>query len=387
MSKLNDLINELCPNGVEYKRIGDIASVLRGKRLTKDKLSDDNEYPVFHGGLEPLGFYSQHNREAQMTMIINVGASAGTVGYSDSKFWSSDGCYCISHNDYAIPRYIYIALSCKQPYLVSKVRKAGIPTLDAKVVENVSIPVPPLEVQREIVRVLDSFTLLTAELTAELTARKKQYDYYRNELIKEKEHYPLVKLGSFASISRGGNFQKKDFVEEGFPCIHYGQMYTHFGMATDTVLKFIPKGVFEQSKKAVQNDIVMAVTSENVEDVCSCTAWLGKDDIAISGHTAIIHHNQNPKYLSYYFHTEHFFNQKKKLAHGTKVIEVTPNSLNDILIPLPTIEEQDRIVAILDRFDELCISISTGIPSEIKARQKQYEYYRDKLLSFKELGA
>jgi type I restriction enzyme S subunit len=128
----------------------------------------------------------------------------------------------------------------------------------------------------------------------------------------------------------------------------------------------------------------MAVTSENVEDVCSCTAWLGNEPIAVSGHTAIIHHNQNAKYLSYYFHTEHFYKQKTKLAHGTKVIEVTPDKLNDIVVPLPSLEEQERIISILDRFDSLCTDITNGLPAEIAARQKQYEYYRDKLLTFKE---
>ena len=175
-------------------------------------------------------------------------------------------------------------------------------------------------------------------------------------------------------------------MEEGYPCIHYGQMYTHFGIAASEVIKFLDKNEYDKSKHAVKNDIVMAVTSENVEDVCSCTAWIGEDEIAVSGHTAIIHHNQNAKYLSYYFHTEHFFKQKKKLAHGTKVIEVTPDRLLDIIIPLPSLEEQDRIVGLLDRFDELCKTISEGLPAEIEARQKQYEYYRDKLLSFKEKG-
>ncbi|WP_278887244.1 restriction endonuclease subunit S [Faecalimonas umbilicata] len=198
--------------------------------------------------------------------------------------------------------------------------------------------------------------------------------------------YAPVKLDDIATIVRGGNFQKKDFVEEGKPCIHYGQMYTHFGIAANKTITFVSDEVFAKSKTAKPGDIVMAVTSENVEDVCSCTAWLGDEEIAISGHTAIISHNQNAKYLSYYFHTAMFFNQKKKLAHGTKVIEVTPSKLGDIEIFLPTIEEQERIVGILDRFDSLCNSIAEGIPAEIDARQKQYEYYRDKLLSFQKMN-
>ena len=142
-----------------------------------------------------------------------------------------------------------------------------------------------------------------------------------------------------------------------------------------------------KSKRAECNDIIMAVTSENIEDVCKCVAWLGNSEVAVSGHTAIIKHSQNAKYLSYYFHTKHFFNQKVKLAHGTKVIEVTPSKLTDILIPLPTLKEQQKIVDILDRFDKLCNDISEGLPAEIEARKKQYEYYRDKLLTFKEKTA
>ena len=160
-------------------------------------------------------------------------------------------------------------------------------------------------------------------------------------------------------------------------------MYTHFGVHTNQTIKCVSEDIFNKSKCAVPGDIVMAVTSENVEDVCSCTAWLGNEPVAISGHTAIIHHNQNAKYLSYYFHTEHFYKQKARLAHGTKVIEVTPDKLHDIIIPLPTLREQERIVAILDRFDTLCNDLTSGLPAEIEARQKQYEYYRDKLLAFR----
>ena len=127
----------------------------------------------------------------------------------------------------------------------------------------------------------------------------------------------------------------------------------------------------------------MAVTSENVEDVCKCVAWLGNENIAVSGHTAIIHSTQNAKYLAYYFCTSMFFEQKKRYIHGTKVIEVTPSDLANIVIPLPTIEKQKEIVEILDKFDSLCNDLSAGLPAEIEHRQKQYEYYRDKLLNFK----
>lgn len=186
------------------------------------------------------------------------------------------------------------------------------------------------------------------------------------------------KLGEVATISRGGSFQKKDFCEDGVPCIHYGQIYTRYGLFADKTLTFISEDAAKKQKYAVKNDIVMAVTSENIDDVCKCVAWLGDDEIAVSGHTAIIHHTLSPKYLCYYFHTAMFYAQKKKLAHGTKVIEVTPDKLADITIPVPPIEVQTEIVKILDNFTELSAELS----AELTARKKQYEYYRDLLLDF-----
>lgn len=196
--------------------------------------------------------------------------------------------------------------------------------------------------------------------------------------------YAPVLLGEIATVTRGGSLQKKDFCEDGCPCIHYGQIYTRYGISATETLTFVNEAVFERSKKAAPGDIVMAVTSENVEDVCKCVAWLGDEDIAVSGHTAIIHHTQNAKYLAYFFHTSVFAKQKERLAHGTKVIEVTPDKLTGIVVPLPDATEQERIVGILDRFDALCNDITEGLPAEIEARRQQYEYYRDKLLTFKE---
>lgn len=190
------------------------------------------------------------------------------------------------------------------------------------------------------------------------------------------------KLGEVATISRGGSFQKKDFCEDGVPCIHYGQIYTRYGLFADKTLTFISEDAAKKQKYAVKNDIVMAVTSENIDDVCKCVAWLGDDEIAVSGHTAIIHHTLNPKYLCYYFHTAMFYAQKKKLAHGTKVIEVTPDKLTDITIPVPPIEIQVEIVKILDEYSTSVTALQQELENELTARKKQYEYYRDLLLDF-----
>ena len=191
------------------------------------------------------------------------------------------------------------------------------------------------------------------------------------------------KLGEIATISRGGNFQKKDFLTEGVPCIHYGQIYTKYGLFTDKTFTFISEECAKKQKMAQPNDIVMAVTSENIEDVCKCLAWLGDEPAAISGHSAIIHHNQNAKYLVYYFHSQMFFAQKRKLAHGTKVIEVTPDALVDITLPLPPIEVQREIVRMLDSYTESVVELQRQLTAELTARKTQYAYYRDKLLQYK----
>ena len=190
------------------------------------------------------------------------------------------------------------------------------------------------------------------------------------------------KLGEIASISRGGHLQKKDFVDNGIPCIHYGQIYTKYGLSADKTFTFVSEESAQKQRYAETNDIIMAVTSENLDDVCKCVAWLGKEKVAVSGHTAIIHHSQNAKYMSYYFHSAHFQIQKNKLAHGTKVIEVTPSKLVNAVVPVPPLEVQREIVRILDGLTEYAEKLKAELNVEITARKKQYEYYRDKLLTF-----
>ncbi len=186
------------------------------------------------------------------------------------------------------------------------------------------------------------------------------------------------KLGEIATIERGNGLQKSDFKPSGIPCIHYGQLYTKFNTSADSVLTYVSEETAKSLKRLHKGDILMAVTSENVEDVCRCIAWLGDGDVVVGGHTAIIRHTQNPKYLAYWFQTEDFFLQKKRLAHGTKVIEVTPKTLESITIPLPPLEIQREVVEILDNFAQLTAELT----AELAKRKKQYEHYRDMLLNF-----
>ena len=394
----------MCPNGVEFKTLGEVCGVQRGKRLTKSELSDTEKYPVYHGGIEPLGFYKEYNQEAETVMVINVGASAGTIGYSKEPFWSSDGCFCIGHSDTVIARFLYYYLQTREKEIKSRVRYAGIPTLDGFVVEQFPIPLPPIEIQKKIVECLDKFSALAAELQL----RRKQYEYYRTQLLTphsdcnsanntddrnwECQRYTkgIAKvydwqwktLGEIGEMIKGSGIQKSDFVEEGMPCIHYGQVHTFYGTFAYKTKSYISEELYAKCKKAHTGDLVIATTSEDVEACCKATAWLGDEDVAVSGDAHIYRHSQNSKYMAYLFQTEMFAQQKRRCATGAKVTRVHGDDMLKFRFPLPPLAEQARIVSILDKFEALTTSLSDGIPAEQAAQQKRYEYYRDLLLTF-----
>ena len=192
-------------------------------------------------------------------------------------------------------------------------------------------------------------------------------------------------MSEFGELVRGNGLQKSDFVEDGVGCIHYGQIYTFYGTSTNTTKSFVTEQTASKLRKVYPTDLIITNTSENIEDVCKTVAWLGEEEIVTGGHATIFRHKQNPKYLCYYMQTEHFFKDKKKFAKGAKVIDVSAKDLGKIKFPIISIENQDKIVEVLERFDLLVNDISSGIPAEIQARRKQYEYYRNKLLTFKKL--
>ena len=420
MSKLDELIKELCPDGVEYNDFFSVCDYVRGITYNKnDEINNGNAgIKVFRANnitleTNTLNYddmkivssevkikESQRLKKGDILICAGSGSKEhiGKVAYifEDMEYTFGGFMGVIRPNSRKLKSGFLFHILTSDMFKKHLAKASGASSSTINNINNdtwkdFKIPVPPLPVQEEIVRILDTFTELTKELTKELTERRRQYEYYRDALLTFDKpngggYSRRVKLGEIAVIIRGGNFQKKDFVESGLPCIHYGQMYTHFGTWADKTLTFVSKDVFEKSRQAHPNDIIMAVTSENVEDVCKCTAWVGSEPVAVSGHTAIIRHNQNAKYLSYFFQSAEFYRQKVKLAHGTKVIEVTPDKLNGIEIPLPPLDVQERLVRVLDNFDSICSDLKIGLPAEIEARKKQYEFYRDALLTFAESG-
>lgn len=390
MKNLETLIQELCPDGVEFVKLGDVCEIKRGIRVVKKDLQETGKIPVYQNSLVPLGYKDDFNYPSNVAFVISAGA-AGDVGYSQVPFWAADDCLTITCPSNIENKYVYYFLKNYEYKLKSKVRKASIPRLSRKVVDDLEIPLPPIEVQTEIVRILDKFTSLEAELEAELDCRKRQYEYYRDKLLsfdnvggQEVEWKKMSEVGTFI---RGNGLQKKDFTESGVGCIHYGQIYTKFNTFTDKTLTFCSENVARKLTPVHPGDLIIACTSENVEDVCKTVAWLGKEDIVTGGHACVFSHHENPKYIAYLLQTENFFQQKKKYARGVKVIDIKVADLQKITLPIPSLEEQHRIVSILDRFESLTTSLQSGLPAEITARRQQYEHYRDKLLTFKRKGA
>ena len=190
-------------------------------------------------------------------------------------------------------------------------------------------------------------------------------------------------LGEMGTFIRGNGLQKKDFTDNGFPCIHYGQIHTTYNTFTDKTVSYTSFEKAKHLKKAHKGDLLIATTSEDVDACCKAVAWLGESQCAISGDSYIYHHNQDPKYIAYLFQTDMFAKQKKIAANGTKVIRVSGDAMAKFKFPIPPLSTQHRCVSILDRFEALVNDITTGLPAEIAARHQQYEYYRDHLLSFK----
>lgn len=414
MSKLQELINKLCPNGVEFKPLGEVCEIKTGKGITKNDATGGGNYPIISGGQTPMGYYHEYNRGPKTVTISRVGAYAGFVSFIEEPFYLNDKCFSIIPiNDFQTlinSRFLFHHLKNKEETIKNLQSEGGVPTINTKKVGSIMIPVPPIEVQEEIVRILDSFSDYAAELQAELQARKQQYEYYRNLLLtfnpsaygcgtddEQKDgvttwgghNYKIEwkKMGEIGTFIRGNGLQKKDFTESGVGCIHYGQIYTHYGTFATKTKSFVSEKLASKLLKIENGDIVLACTSENIEDVAKAVAWLGKETIVTGGHSVVFKHTANPKYIAYFMQTALFFNQKKRYAYGAKVIDIKTEDLAKILIPIPPLELQEKIVAILDRFETLVNDLTNGLPAEIAAVKDQYEYYRNKLLTFKKLSA
>ena len=388
MSKLSELIQDLCPDGVEYIKIKDIANYEQPSKYLVKCTDYDESYitPVLTAGQTFILGYTNETEgifcASKENPVIIFDDFTGAFKWVDFPFKAkSSAMKMITAKKGVLIRYLYHLMGFLN-YSSDEHKRLWINRYS-----EFKVPVPPLEVQREIVRVLDYFTLLTAELTAELTARKKQYEYYRDYLLNRNINIKTVKLKDIATqMYRGNGIKREQVKENGIPCVRYGEIYTDYGIYFDKCKSYTDETLIENKKYIEYGDILFAITGESVEDIGKSTAYVGQERCLVGGDILVMKHNQNPKYLSYVLSTNNAKKQKSKGKIKSKVVHTNTNSIGEIEIPLPSREVQDKLVDVLDNFETICNDLNIGLPAEIEARKKQYEFYRDLLLTFAETG-
>ena len=379
MSYLSELIEKFCGDGVEWGELGEVCEFNRGKSITSSR-AKKGSIPVISGGRTPAFYTDEFNRIGETIVVAGSGAYAGYISYWEEPIFCADSFSVdIIDSENLITRYVYYCLVNLQNKIYSLKKGAGIAHVYGKDLSKLKIPIPPLEVQKEIVRILDKFTNLIYELTRELTLRKKQYEYYRNKLLTFGDDVPRVKLGEVCTNFIVPMRDKPKIFDGDIPWCRIEDIEGKFLNGSKSE-KFV-------SKSTVDKMNLKIFPTGTV--ICSCSASIGTYVIntkpLITNQTFIgivVGEKILNTWLRYYLET-----QTKKLillANSSTIPYISKDKFKELLIPLPPLEEQERIANILDKFDKLCNDISEGIPAEIEMRQKQYEYYRDKLLTFKE---
>ncbi|KXA16036.1 restriction endonuclease subunit S [Gardnerella pickettii] len=377
-SKLEDLIAELCPNGVEYKKIGDIADVKTGKS-NGNEAEEDGLYPFFVRS-ENIKRKNDWEYDEEAIIIPGEGGIGDIYHYIKGKYALHQRVYRVHFEEPIVNTrfaYYYFKSNFKR-FIIRKAVSATVTSIRKPMIEDFEIPVPPLDVQAEIVRILDTFTELTADLTAELTGRKKQYEYYRYTLLTFNDNNPLYsliqrycpngveykKIGDIADYEQPTKYiVKSTRYDDSFttPVLTAGQSFIlGYTDELDNIYlasKDNPVIIFDDFTGAIQwVDFPFKVKSSAMKMITA------KPNVLI-------------RYLYHWMALLGFSSSEHK--------RLWISTYSNFEIPVPPLEVQRQIVQILDRFDALCNDLTQGLPAEIEARRKQYEYYRDQLLTFK----
>ena len=395
MSKLEELLEDYCPDGVEYKKIKDCYQRLRGTPITAAKMKEiqnaDGDIKIFAGGKTVINAFEKDIPKANVIRVPSVLVqSRGIIDavYYDQPFTFKNEMWAYTSNNPLEVKFLYYVLKNNVEYFRSAASGMGsLPQISLKVTEEFEIPVPPLPVQEEIVRILDMFTGLTAELTAELTARKKQYEYYRDQILtfdssrlKDSQIRSCTLKDICKSITSGGTPKRtiRTYYENGnIPWLRTQEV--DWKPIYNTGVSITEEGLKNSSAKWIPEHCVIiamygATAGKSAINEIPLTTNQACCNLEINDQVALY------KYV-YYWVTNQYENLKG-LGQGSQN-NINAQTVKKFPIMLPSIEKQKEIVKLLDHFDTLCSDISDGLPAEIEAREKQYEYYRDKLLTFK----
>lgn len=388
MSKLEDLLNKLCSDGVEFIKLDKCLSYEQPtKYIVKCKDYIETGLPVLTAGQTFILGYTDEtegvfnaSKDNPVIIFDDFTTSFHWVDF-DFKIKSSAMKMLRPRADMNISfRFVYYAMKCIKYQTLEHSRQW------ISKYSQLEIPLPPIEVQNEIVRILDCFT----QLEAELDCRKRQYEFYRDQLLSfdkltppEKNNVVWKKLSEVGTFIRGKRFVRTDIVEHGVPCIHYGDIYTYYGLTAQITRTFLMSEKAAKMRFAQKNDVIIVAAGENNMDIGVGVAWIGEEKVAVHDACFIFRSDLHPRYLSHYLRGSDYHLQIKKYVSEGKICSISAQNLGKAVIAIPPLKEQERIANILDRFESLTTSLQHGLPAEIAARRQQYEYYRDKLLDFK----
>ena len=366
---------------VEWKKLGEVCKVLRGKRLTKSQLNESEGYPVLHGGSTPMGYYEEFNRKANTTVVVNTG-NAGSVFFYDKEFWSSDACFSLYPNKEINDKFLYLYVYGCERILKGKIRAGAMPTIDAKAVEDLLIPIPSLSEQSRIVSILDTFTSSISNLKQQIEERRKQYEYERNLLLdlEGKEGVEMKKLEECVLFITDGDHQPPPKSSEGIPFVTISDIEKLSHTIDFSNTFFVPQEYYnslKSDKKAKKGDVLYTVTGSFgipvlIED---------NREFCFQRHIALIRPNNTIALSRYIYHwlcSNYAKKQGEEKASGGAQKTVSLNSLRSFRFYYPPLQAQSRIVSILDTFEQ---SIA-NLEEQLAMREKQYEYYRNQLLTF-----
>jgi type I restriction enzyme S subunit len=377
MSKIEKLIKEKCPNGVEYKKLKEICNITTGK-LNANKSIENGEYPFFTCGKDVLKI-DKYAFDCEALLISGNGANVGIINYYKGKFNAYQRTYVITNFDNNINvMYIkYVLDNYLKKHIQDNKKDSGIPYIVLDTLTNFEIPLPPLEIQNEIVKILDKFSELEEKLEEELEERKKQYEFWRGKLI-GKTISKKFKLKEIASVY-DGTHTTPDYQLEGIPFISVENINDIYNSK-----KHITKEAYKKYKiKPQLNDVFMT----RIGSIGTCAVFEKSIDLAYYVSLALIRPNNkiiDSRYLKYFLESSIGQEEllKKTLVQAVP-IKINKDDIGKIHILVPNVEEQKSIVNVLNRFDKLINDITVGIPAEIELRKNQYEHYRNKLLDFK----
>ena len=376
MNILEEIQN--CP--VEWKELGEVAFLKRGKTITS-KTATNGPYPVISGGQKPAYFHGEFNRKGETITVAGSGAYAGFVMYWNEPIFVSDAFSIEPFEDVLISKFLYHYLLEKQGILYSLKKGSGVPHVYPKDVSKILIPVPPLEIQEKIVQILGKMTEYVTELTSELTSRKKQYSFYRDKLLSFEDEVYQVEwktLGEVAKFNYGYTDKAKDIGDVRFIRI---TDIDENGYLKSNGKKYIALSEESRNYLVKYGDLLMARTGATYGK----TLFIDTDEASAYASFLIKitpSEKLNSRYYWHFSKSELYWKQANNLVSKAGQPQFNANSLKNVNIPIPSLEIQARIVQVLDNFDTVCHDLNIGLPKEIELRQKQYEYFREKLLTF-----